>query len=80
VFKFDPPDPAKIAEGVRALLESGEITHRAARIVLPQLVAELRKRFDLSASAVRPIDALIAELNDMPRPSLGRPDRVPWIM
>jgi hypothetical protein len=80
VLKFDPPNPAQIAEGVRALLESGEITHRAARIVLPQLLEELRRAFELSADALRPIDALIGELNDAPRRWPGRPGGIPSII
>jgi hypothetical protein len=74
VLKFDPPNPATIAAGVRSLLENGGITHRAARIVLPQLLVELRGRFGLSADALLPIDALLEELHDAPGRWPTRPE------
>jgi hypothetical protein len=79
VAESDPPDPAKIAEDTRALLQNGEVSINAAIDGLSAMLLELRNAYNMSGKVLEPIEALIAELRSRDQdPPSGRLFRSPF--
>jgi hypothetical protein len=62
VAKSDPPDPARIAEDARVLLEGGDLSTDAAIEGLSAILQELRNVYGMSEDALAPIADLIRKL------------------